>query len=939
MRIAPLNLTLTILLAVMAMDMTRACAQTAGTTAAPAAPVASPQSYGPWRSGHIGGGGYIIAIIPTGNPQIYYLHTDVGGFYRSDDGGANWHMLHGSLPATVGNQQPRGLVVDPRDPNCILVATGSHWEAQPDGIYRSSDGGKTFERTLKATFAGNGNTRMWGSILSVDPSEPDIVLAASMKDGVFRSADFGRTWQNVGLEGLSPTDIDFDKTQPGRVLLCAQPYNSFLQGKAKAELRGGLFFSEDGGVTWREMTDRAEKDKDSDTPTMTTPPCELLQAPPAFGSVWLGVFNTSSIRQSKDGGRTWQDFGEGLPAASSTPATAQSGGDHSATTSAGGTPSLKPTASTTFTAMAAGPDFLLLGAGDGKLYRRNPSDAAWTRISPSATAPDFWYGNPGNRSGWVHFGKAISTLMVDPHDPTRWWLGDWYMLWQSTSAGKEWNYAGNGIEVTVVHNVTQVPDDPGHVHLGMADNGYFYSQDGGSTYKQNWRVITNNIKDIAVSAADPARTFAIGPAENGPWHSNQLFVSDDRGATWRKPAMQGLRSVESRRMNSLASDPANKDRVYIALAGQPGTGGGIYQSDDAGETWKSISTGMPDIGLFQAEIWHVGRELAASKDGSLVAISSYKSRIFRRAPGSETWTEAARPSAPIGKINSVEADPFVPGRYIIASPTSGVHESRDGGVTWTRLSLEALAHHVTFDKAAAGRIAVGTSDGVALSTDSGKTWRTLDKALPNRIANSVAFAGDRIVVGTGGCGTLWIPLNEKAAALVSATHFKEPVIAPDKQLLKNGNFDSPAGDPLEGWTLRWSTSPDATLQPDTSTYASKPAALELKLPSEATGVAAYALPEQLAEKRIKVTGKLRVEGAFTEVFVAIQSFDEAEKQISWINILDASKPATPTASSDWQSFDKTLKLSPECAHASLVIHAKGTGSVWLDDVSILQTER
>ncbi len=872
------------------------------------APAAEPSvpgqtHYGAWRSSRIGGGGYVSNLIPTSDPKIYYLHTDVGGFYRSEDGGANWRMLQGKLPATAGNQQPRGLLVDPRDPNQILVATGSHWENKPEGIYRSSDGGQTFERTLEAAFAGNGNTRMWGEILSVDPANPDVVLAASMNDGVFRSQDFGRTWLNVGLTGLNPTDIDFDKTQPGRVLLSAQPYDSFFQGNPQMKLRGGLFVSSDAGATWEEIKQAVP------------PPNELTQAPAAFGSAWIGVFRNSLVKSSKDGGKTWQEFGEGLPTRPDTDTKT----------------SLSPTAPYTFTAITAGPDFLLLGAGDGKLYRRNPQDAAWTRIESATKAPDFWYGNPGNRSGWVHFGKAMSTLRVDPHDPNRWWLGDWYMLWQSNSGGKQWDYAGNGIEVTVVHNVTQTPDDPGHVHLGMADNGYFSSPDGGATFQQNWRVITNNIKDVAVSAKDPTRTYAIGPMENGPWHSNQLFVSDDRGATWRKAAMQGLRSADSRRMNSLTLDPTDKDRVFVALAGEPGTGGGVFQSEDAGETWKPISSGLPDEGLFQAEIWHVGRELAASQDGSLVAISSYKSRVFHRSPGTQLWAEATEK---FGKINSVEADPFVPGRYLIASPTSGLHESSDSGATWTRLNPDSPAHHVTFDKAVAGRIAVGTSDGVALSTDAGQTWRLLDKELPNRAANSVAFAGDRLIVGTGGCGAFWIPLAEGGGQAVAARHFAEVAAVPDKELLTNGNFDDPSGDALAGWALRWASVKGVDLRSDLSTQASKPTALVLEIPSDGIGVVELRLPDDLGGKRIKVSGKIRAEGEFSELFVAIQSFDDSDKQNAWVNVFDGSKQQF-----DWTTFEKAVKVPSQSSRVFLLIHAKGTGSVWLDDASVLETER
>ncbi len=866
---------------------------------------ADPQlKYGDWFSSVIGGGGYVTDLIPTRDPAIYYLQTDVGGFYRSDDAGKTWRMLQGALPATEGNQQPRSLVVHPNDPEKILVATGSHWEKDREGIYRSTDGGKTFERTQQAAFAGNGNTRMWGRILAVDPINPEIVLAGSMKDGVFRSEDFGKTWAKAGLNEINPTSITFDKTTKDRVLLCSRPYNSFLLGQEKTVLKPGFFESLDGGKTWSGLS------------TDAGGPFEVVQAGPLFNNDWIGVFPPSEIKRSRDGGKTWTDFSEGLPT-----------GDKSGILSPSGSFSAwGSVAPFTFTAISAGPDFLLIGAGDGKIYRREPNGNAWELVPGKVEAPASWYGNAGDRPGWVHFGKAIATIVVDPKDPAKWWMCDWYMLWQSNDAGKVWNYSGDGLEITCLHNVTQAPDDAGMVHMGMGDNGYFRSLDGGASFQQQSKVITNNVKDIAVSPKDNARLYAIGPDVNGHWYSSQVFVSDDRGTTWRAAAMKGAREVASRRLNSIAADPIHRDSVYITVAGKSSEKGGVFRSNDAGETWEPMNEGLPDAGLFRGEIWHVGREIAVSRDGSMVAISNGSSQVFAFDPASKSWMTV---EAKIARPNSVAADPFVPGKFLVAGLQGGLLSSLDGGKTWAPAGITLGSHHVAFDQVKAGRIAVGTDEGIYLSEDSGENWRLLDPGLPNRRGNSVAFAGDRIIAGSNGSGAFWLPLTPAASTPVAASTGKVAADSGGVEIVKNGSFDQSGsdGDLPEDWQLRWSDV-KGQLSLQTEKFKSEPNAMNMHLDLPGYCVAEQELPSDLQGKWLTVSGQTQLQGEFTEAHIAVQLKNESGEQMAWITVYSPEKGAT-----DWQAFKKTIPLPANYSQAFLLYHVKGSGDVWLDDVS------
>ena len=867
---------------------------------------AAETAYGGWHSSRIGGGGYVMNVVPTSDPKIDYVYTDVGGFYRSDDAGETWRMLHGALPATHGNQEPRSLVVSPTDPDVILVANGSHWQATREGVDRSSDGGKTFERTLEAAFAGNGNERMMGTVLAVDPFHPNVVLAAAMQDGVFRSEDFGKTWKSVGLKGTNPTDIEFDATTEDRVLLTSRPYNFFLLGSDHTMLEAGLFESTDGGKTWNAIL--------SDD----SAPYEFVQAGPTFGNDWIAVFPPSDVKRSADGGRTWSDFGEGLPE-----------GDKSWIFDDRNT--ITPEGSVvphSFMALGAGPDFLLVGAGDGQVYRRGKGDAKWSAVGGTATAPESWYGNPGNRPGWVHFGKAISSLVVDPFDPKTWWLTDWYMLWKSNDAGRNWRYAGDGIELTCLHNLTQAPDDPGLVYLGMGDNGFFRSFDGGASFVQRWKGITNNVKDVAVSPKDAARLYAIGPEQDGHWYSSQVFVSDDRGSNWRPAGMGNMRNVESRRINSIAADPNDRDTVYVTVAGPQSELGGVFRSTDAGETWSPLNDGLPDEALFRGDIWHVGREIAVSSDGSMVAISHNSSRIFAFDPKTEVWSEMQISAQ---KPNSVAADPFVPGHYLLAALNGGLFNSEDGGVNWLPTDIVKGSHHVAFDQVKAGRVVVGTDDGVEFSDDDGASWRSLDAALPNRRGNMVAFAGDRVVVGTTGTGAFWYPLTPEAAKPIAAKTVDAPTSSdgPSENLALNGSFDQPGKDRVPAdWNLRWSDT-NTLVEPDETTFASAPASLNMSVDPFGYAVVEQQLPADLQGKWLTVSGTTKVEGEFEEIMVSVQLMNESEEQIAWLNVF-----LPESRDTNWQPFSKTIELPTSYDKAFLLYHVRGQGSVWLDDVVV-----
>ena len=144
---------------------------------------------GPYR----GGRSEAVAGIP-GDPNTYYFGGVAGGLWKSTDGGGNWTPLFDKQPAaSIG-----AIAVSESDPNIIYVGTGEGCIrgnlASGDGVYKSTDGGRTWKNV------GLRDSRQIGALI-VNPRDPNVVLVAALghvygpnaERGVFRSTDGGAT--------------------------------------------------------------------------------------------------------------------------------------------------------------------------------------------------------------------------------------------------------------------------------------------------------------------------------------------------------------------------------------------------------------------------------------------------------------------------------------------------------------------------------------------------------------------------------------------------------------------------------------------------------------------------------------------------------------------------------------------------------------------------
>ncbi|HEX3652238.1 MAG TPA: hypothetical protein VHU18_05370 [Rhizomicrobium sp.] len=203
-----------------------------------------------------------LAIAPS-NPNIIYIGTgqpepryDVAaglGVFKSADGGVHWQSLGLASTRYIGR-----IWVDPKNPNVVLVAAQGHFfgASAERGIYRSTDGGKTWSHVLKT-----GN---WTGVadLASDPKNPRVIFAAAWEShqypwlsyftppigpgsGIYKSVDEGKTWRRLASGG-------WPKIPVGRIGLAVTHTAKGTRVYASVDSKeaGGLYRSDDGGANW-----------------------------------------------------------------------------------------------------------------------------------------------------------------------------------------------------------------------------------------------------------------------------------------------------------------------------------------------------------------------------------------------------------------------------------------------------------------------------------------------------------------------------------------------------------------------------------------------------------------------------------------------------------------------------------------------------------------
>ncbi|MEW6160533.1 MAG: hypothetical protein AB1813_24130, partial [Verrucomicrobiota bacterium] len=563
-----------------------------------------------------GGGAELCAAIHPENADILLLGQDVGGVLKSTDAGNSWRHVNNGLAGPELTAAPMGvqeLLFSPNDPQIVFAGTwgglfrstdmAESWvrvvpaptESEADfsgasalaissdgtlvlagtgdpfqqkngeGLYRSRDGGRTFSRVENSGIPGDAI--YGGLIFDSSLADPNLVVYAATSAGLYRSMDAGLTFSKVngGFAHENIRDIAFSQAGSDKVI--------WLALQTTEQGAGGVYRSLDG-LTWTEASGDLPLLKEG----LDMLPHALIAHPKNLSTAYLTLrhgFDFSALYRTDDAGQSWVQL---------TPDGAVLGWNQLwGVWSYGG--AISP----------ANPNRILL-TSEAQPMLSNDGGLTWEQVGTRAHTGGGW----STRGVEVTFAYAVRDA---PNHPQRLYAGyEDIGLWRSDNAGASWSpiflnltAAGESDACSELHvhpeegdefyavaaswsNGLREPDAPGHL---------LHSRNGGQEFVNLTQSLAPGEAGRACAAIDFTQPAATRPLLFSR-HGLTLFRSTNGGGTWAVSA-SGLTLEHRKLIFVLAFDPSHPHRAYAGTHtefGKYGASGGLYVSDNGGETWR-----------------------------------------------------------------------------------------------------------------------------------------------------------------------------------------------------------------------------------------------------------------------------------------------------------------------------------------------------------------
>ncbi len=569
------------------------------------------------------------------------------GMFKSEDAGKSWRAI-----GLEDSRHISRIRIHPRNPDLVYAAVMGHLFGPNEerGIYRSRDGGETWERVLFV------NDEVGAVDLLIDPANPRVLYASTWRikrtpyslesggegSGLWKSTDGGSTWTNITRnEGLPDGTV-------GIIGVAVSPADPERVWAIIESQDGGVFRSDDAGETWRRINDDRNLRQRAWYYTR-------IYAHPTDRDI-VFVLNVGFWR-SKDGGSTYERIG--------TPH-----GDHHDLWISTENPDI----------MVIGDDggaqVTLDAGGNFSTYHNQPT-AQFYRVTTDNHFPYRIYGAQQDNST-VRISHRSSGGSISESD------------WESTAGGESGHIAPH-------------PDNPDVVY-GGSYGGYLTRLDHSTGESRTINVWPDNpmghgAKDlryrfqwnypIFFSPHDPSILYTAG---------NVLFKTTNEGQTWAAISPDLTRNDTTTMGPS--GGPITKDNTSVEYYGtifaaiesphEPGvlwTGsddGLIHVSRDGGDTWDNVtppSRMMPDWMQINSIEPH-----PTEPGGLYVAGTRYKSDdfapyLYKTTNYGASWTRIVSGIAPDHFTRVIRADPDRAG-LLYAGTESGLYISFDDGASW-----------------------------------------------------------------------------------------------------------------------------------------------------------------------------------------------------------------------------------------------------------------
>ncbi len=647
-----------------------------------------------------------VAIAPS-NPDIVYIGMGEAqlrgniaqgdGVYKTTDGGKTWK--HSGLK---DSQTVSKIRIHPTNPDLVYAAVLGHAAGPNDerGVFRSKDGGANWDRVL---FRDNKT----GAIeLAMDPNNPSVLYVTLWEafrishmmssggpgSGIFKSVNGGDTWTEISRNPGLPKGV---LGKMGISVSGADSNRVYAQIEAED---GGFFMSDDAGATWKLVTDRRELRQRAFYYT------RVYADPKAKDTVY--VLNVG-FNKSTDAGKTWTTIrpphgdNHDMWIASDDPKRMIESNDGGGNVSVNGgetwTDQDYATSQFYHVTTTTHVPYHVCGAQQDNSTACVSSQADAGGFG-ERTAPIF-YSAGGGESGYI---------APHPTKPDIFYAGSYggYISRFDRSTGQ-------------TRSINPYPDNP---------MGY---RSGEIAERFQWTF------PIVLSPHDPNELY-VG--------SQHLWLSTNEGQSWTKVSPDLTRG-----------DPSTL-----------GDSGGPITKDHTGvETYGTIFTFAP-----------------SPKDRNVMWTGSDDGYVQVTRDKAKTWTNVTPKDLPdFARISLVEASPHRPGTAYVAANRYGrgdfapyVFRTDDYGQTWTKIvngvSARDFARSVREDLKRQKMLYLGTENGIYVSYDDGAKWESLKQNLPTTPVHDIAVTERDLVIGTHGRGFYVMdnitPLRERSEATTAA---------------------------------------------------------------------------------------------------------------------------------------------------------------------------
>lgn len=746
------------------------------------------RSIGPFRGGRT----RAVCGIPS-EPNVFYMGAVNGGVWKTNDYGRTWNPIFDKEPtSSIG-----AIVVSPSNPNVIYVGSGEGLH-RPDlsvgnGIYKSADGGKTW------THLGLRDGQQI-SMMAIDPQNPNRLFVAvaghpygpNPERGIYRSLDGGATFKKVlGVNGnVGGKDVEIDPQNPQIVYATLwEAREGPWENGSWSGHEGGIYKSVDGGTTWNKLSGGLPDGIIQAYVAIAPSEPERLLAPVSTRA------GSASMYRSDDGGEHWYVVTK----------------DRRPTRDIGG----------------PGGDLPI-----PKIDPKNPdamystSVVAWKSMDGGKTWSGF-KGAPG--------GDDYQNMWINPNNSKIMALVSDQGAEISVNGGQTWSSWYNQPTAQLYH-VEADNSFPYRVCSGQQESGSVCIRSRGNDGE-----IT--IRDWHPVGAEEYGYVAPDPKDPDLVYGGKLTRYDRRNGQVQQVAPDPLHQGDYRavRTQPVVFSPTDPNTLYFAV-------NTLWSSNDGGASWKQISPDLSrktytlpaSIGIYKSDVPNPPRRrgviyaIAPSPlNGQRIWAGTDDGLIWLTTDGGAHWSNVTPPELTAWqKVSSLEASHFDPHTAYAAINTlrlddlrPHIYRTRDDGKTWTEIvqgiPADENTNVVREDPKTKGLLFAGTERGTYVSFDDGDHWQSLRQNMPATSVRDLTIKSDDLVSATHGRG-FWIlddiaPLRQmKAAADASG-----PVLFAPEPAIR----------------VRWDMNTDTPLPPDEPAGKNPPdgAILDYYLPANASG--------------------------------------------------------------------------------------------------------